>query len=143
MISTSEKANGKVIPVRAAGDADLERISREGMLSLTLEEMKTIQAYFNAAGRDPSDAELETIAQTWSEHCYHKTFRAAFEYSEAALDGEDPLAKGPRAYENLLKETVFKATTEMRKTPSASRSRRTTIRRRSSPTAAPAPASAA
>jgi len=113
MLSTSEKANAKVVPILSAGDGELESISKTGMLSLTLEEMKTIQAYFKAAGRDPLDAELETIAQTWSEHCFHKTFRGAYEYSEVALDGEEALAKTPRTYENLLKETVFRATTEI------------------------------
>src|SRR4051812_283052 len=114
MISTSEKANANFIALRDAGDADLERISREGMLSLTLTEMKAIQAHFKSMNRDPSDAELETIAQTWSEHCYHKTFRAAYTYSEAALDGEDALARsGPKNYENLIKETIFRATTEL------------------------------
>ena len=33
--------------------------------------------HFRAQGRDPTDVELETLAQTWSEHCAHKTFRAA------------------------------------------------------------------
>ena len=37
--------------------------------------MQTIQAHFIAEGRLPTDAELETLAQTWSEHCVHKTFR--------------------------------------------------------------------
>src|SRR4051812_47945984 len=107
MISTSEKDNASLIPLREAGDAELGRISREGLLSLTLDEMKTIQTHFKSVNRDPSDAELETIAQTWSEHCFHKTFRAAYTYSEVALDGEEPLARsGPKTYENLIKETI-------------------------------------
>ena len=39
-------------------------------------EMKAIQDYYREQERDPYDAELETIAQTWSEHCCHKTFKA-------------------------------------------------------------------
>ncbi|MBV9080919.1 MAG: hypothetical protein JO102_07365, partial [Elusimicrobia bacterium] len=115
MISTSEKpANVSIVPIREASDADLERISREGLLSLTLEEMRTIQNHFRSLNRDPFDAELETIAQTWSEHCFHKTFRAAYTYSEANLDGEEPLAKGgPRTYANLIKETIFRCTHEL------------------------------
>jgi phosphoribosylformylglycinamidine synthase len=42
--------------------------------------MKAIQDYFPAAGApEPSDVELETIAQTWSEHCVHKTLKSAVE----------------------------------------------------------------
>jgi phosphoribosylformylglycinamidine (FGAM) synthase-like enzyme len=45
-------------------------------LFLNLEEMKIIQSYFEKIKRDPTDCELETLAQTWSEHCAHKTFKA-------------------------------------------------------------------
>ena len=74
-------------------DDELVRISKEGTLALTLEEMKTIRDYFadesRAARRkelglsgDPTDVELETMAQTWSEHCKHKIFNATIQYSE-------------------------------------------------------------
>jgi phosphoribosylformylglycinamidine synthase len=104
----------KTIPLREAGDPDLERISKEGLLSLTLDEMKVIQSHYQSLGRDPRDIELETIAQTWSEHCYHKTFRGQFTYSESQLNNETPLAKeGPKNYSNLLKETVMRVTSEL------------------------------
>ena len=45
------------------------------MLALSLDEMKAVQAHFRELGRDPTDCELETIAQTWSEHCSHKTLK--------------------------------------------------------------------
>jgi phosphoribosylformylglycinamidine synthase subunit PurSL len=44
--------------------------------ALDREEMLAIQAYFRAQRRNPTDGEFETIAQTWSEHCVHKTFKA-------------------------------------------------------------------
>ncbi|WP_029214419.1 phosphoribosylformylglycinamidine synthase subunit PurL [Kallotenue papyrolyticum] len=70
------------VPLRDADDAELLRISREGVLALDLDEMRAIQAYFRGLGRDPTDGELETLAQTWSEHCSHKTFKARILYSE-------------------------------------------------------------
>src|SRR3989344_3417977 len=39
--------------------------------------MRSVKKYFVGLGRDPTDVELETIAQTWSEHCAHKTFKAS------------------------------------------------------------------
>src|SRR2546426_615979 len=48
-------------------DDGLVRLSREGQLALNLDEMRAVQAHFREQGRDPSDVELETIAQTWSE----------------------------------------------------------------------------
>ncbi|HEY1375199.1 MAG TPA: phosphoribosylformylglycinamidine synthase subunit PurS, partial [Gemmataceae bacterium] len=91
-----------VVPVRDLDDTALEKVSRAGQLALTLEEMRAIQAYFRAEGRDPTDVELETLAQTWSEHCSHKALKGRVEC-------------GDRTYDNLLKETIFAATQEVRR----------------------------
>lgn len=48
--------------------------TRRGPLALDLTYMKTIQKYFKKLGRIPTDIELESIAQTWSEHCKHTIF---------------------------------------------------------------------
>jgi phosphoribosylformylglycinamidine synthase len=80
-------------------DAELERISREGLLALSLEEMRAIRDHFRSQGEGnprrgelglsaaPTDVELECLAQTWSEHCKHKIFNATIRYREG--DGED------------------------------------------------------
>ena len=72
----------KHIPIRNVDETELTRISREGLLSLNLSEMRAIQRYFVQQGREPTDVEIETIAQTWSEHCVHKTFKSRIEYTE-------------------------------------------------------------
>ncbi|MGQ9608946.1 MAG: phosphoribosylformylglycinamidine synthase subunit PurL [bacterium] len=76
----------KQINILDADDEKLMQISIEGMLSLNLAEMKAIKKYFSDIGRNPTDVELETLAQTWSEHCVHKTFKSLIEYKE--FDGE-------------------------------------------------------
>ncbi|MBI2032996.1 MAG: phosphoribosylformylglycinamidine synthase subunit PurL [Candidatus Levybacteria bacterium] len=63
------------IPLTIMTDDELIELSAD-KLFLNLEEMKTIQRYFKKLKRNPTDAELETLAQTWSEHCAHKTFKA-------------------------------------------------------------------
>jgi phosphoribosylformylglycinamidine synthase len=90
------------VPVRNLDDAALIQLSRNGRLSLSLAEMQAIQAYFRSLGREPTDVELETLAQTWSEHCSHKTLKGRIDF-----DG--------RHYDNLLKETIFAATQEIRR----------------------------
>ena len=70
------------VPLRAADDATLEQISRTGVLALSLAEMSAIREHFVALGRDPTDAELECLAQTWSEHCKHKIFAAPITYTD-------------------------------------------------------------
>lgn len=64
-----------IIPFRKMNNQELLKLSKD-TLFLSGEEMKAIQHYFQKIKRDPTDAELETIAQTWSEHCLHKTFKA-------------------------------------------------------------------
>ncbi|MBI4085975.1 MAG: phosphoribosylformylglycinamidine synthase [Candidatus Liptonbacteria bacterium] len=48
--------------------------SRRGPLALDLDSMKTIREYFRGQKRKPTDIELESLAQTWSEHCKHTIF---------------------------------------------------------------------
>ncbi len=68
--------------IRDCSDDDLMELSKD-KLFLNLSEMKVIQEYFRKIKRDPNDIELETLAQTWSEHCAHKTFKA-----NLIIDGE-------------------------------------------------------
>ncbi|MEP7286041.1 MAG: phosphoribosylformylglycinamidine synthase subunit PurL [Chloroflexota bacterium] len=74
------------IPLRHATEDQLTKISAERRLSLNLAEMQAIQLYYQHEDREPTDAELEMIAQTWSEHCVHKTFKARIHYTSP--DGE-------------------------------------------------------
>lgn len=76
------KGYASSVKIVGASDRELCEISRKNLLSLDLAEMKEIRKYFEALGRQPTDCEIETIAQTWSEHCYHKTFKAEIEYTE-------------------------------------------------------------
>ncbi len=95
------------IPLRSLDDAALVALSRDGQLFLSLVEMQTIQAHFRSLDRDPTDVELETVAQTWSEHCSHKTLAGRISY-------RDP--EGSRTFQNMLKETIFGATRRIRET---------------------------
>ena len=92
------------VSVRLQGldDAALQKLSRDGQLSLDLAEMRAIQEHFAKRQRDPTDVELETIAQTWSEHCSHKTLKGKIDFDGRLID-------------NLLKATIFGATQEIRR----------------------------
>lgn len=94
------------VPLAELDDNSLLRLSRDGQLALSLAEMRTIQAHFRRLGRAPTDVELETIAQTWSEHCSHKTLKGRIEFHGP---------NGTKRYHNLLKETIFAATAEIRR----------------------------
>lgn len=74
------------VVIRDLDDDALLALSRERLLSLPLDDLKAIQEYFAGLGREPSDVELETIAQTWSEHCAHRTFKATIRHREPGAD---------------------------------------------------------
>ena len=103
-----------------AGDNRLKEISKRGQLFLNLEEMKAIKRYFKSLKRNPTDCELETIAQTWSEHCKHKTFRGKIEYREEIRNPKSEIRNKSKIQktkniDNLLKSTIMKVTNELKK----------------------------
>jgi phosphoribosylformylglycinamidine synthase len=98
------------VSIRDLNDDQLRKLSREGHLFLSLGEMKAVQNYFIAQKREPTDIELETIAQTWSEHCVHKTLKSAVDVEVQNAAGE---VTGNRRYGNLIKETIFGSTVQL------------------------------
>jgi len=66
----------EIIPIRNLSKDQLLTLSKDRRAALDLAEMQAIQNYFVKERRDPTDVEFETLAQTWSEHCVHKTFKA-------------------------------------------------------------------
>ncbi len=102
--------NVNTIEILNLNDKQLVELSKKSVLSLSLVEMKEVQKYFKSIKRNPTDVELETIAQTWSEHCKHKTLTGNIEYCEQKK-GKKKTIK----YKNLLKETIFNATMKLNK----------------------------
>jgi phosphoribosylformylglycinamidine synthase subunit PurSL len=98
-------------------DDELVRISQERVLALTLEEMRILRDYLKndallarrrevGLGEKMTDAELECLAQTWSEHCKHKIFNARIAYD----DGEGRI----REIDSLFSTCIKKSTREIR-----------------------------
>ena len=95
-------------------DKELLRISEERKLALNLKEMRKIRNYFSnpkiikerqkfGLDKKPTDAELEVLAQTWSEHCKHKIFNAKINYKNE---------KGKQIKINSLFNTYIKSSTK-------------------------------
>ena len=99
-------------------DEELIEISEKGLLALNLEEMKAIQANYrnptvHSARKElglpenaPTDAELECLAQTWSEHCCHKIFAANIHHVDHET-GEDTYI------DSLFKTHIVKPTLDI------------------------------
>lgn len=99
-------------------DGQLVQLSRDRMFALELHEMKAIQAHFRdpavraartraGLSAEPTDIELEILAQTWSEHCKHKIFNALIEYTDET--------GATRVIDSLFKTYVKAATDDVAK----------------------------
>ena len=62
-----------------------EKGKRRGTLGLDVQALKAIKRYFDTKGRKPRDIEIETLAQTWSEHCKHKIFSSKIDNLKKGL----------------------------------------------------------
>ncbi len=79
------------IPIRELDADALLQLSKSMKLALFRDDMLAVQAYYRDKGREPTDVELEVIAQTWSEHCKHRIFGARIEH---VLDGKPEVVDG-------------------------------------------------
>ncbi|MGA3191094.1 MAG: phosphoribosylformylglycinamidine synthase subunit PurL [Candidatus Bathyarchaeia archaeon] len=74
------------INLHDATNEQLVEISRELGIGLNLEEMNLAKQYFAKKRGNPTDVELQTIGQTWSEHCFHKTFKGKIRFGGKEID---------------------------------------------------------
>ncbi len=89
---------------------DLVKLNEIYGWSLNDKELLIIQKYFKKLKRNPTRCEIETIAQTWSEHCKHKTFNGPVKL-EILKDGKKQIKR----FKNLFKETIVYATNKLNK----------------------------
>lgn len=97
-----QRENSQVLEfkIAKATKAQLQEINSELALGFSAEELSIIQAYFIKEKRNPTDIELQTISQSWSEHCCHKTFKGKIQ-----LNGKE--------ISSLFKTYLAKATKEI------------------------------
>ncbi len=100
------------LDLRPLDDAALVALSQTRRLALNRDEMAVLRDFSQAHDRPLTDAEVEMVAQTWSEHCFHKTFRANILYEELSPGGQ-PLKE--EIIDGLLKTTIRAATEACRK----------------------------
>ncbi|HEX8505370.1 MAG TPA: AIR synthase-related protein, partial [Hymenobacter sp.] len=107
----------EIVKLTDRSDAELVQLSKDNIYALNLEEMRAVRDYFAAAETqaerkeaglpvDPTDCELEIIAQTWSEHCKHKEFSALINYKDLET-GEE------KQVDSLFKTYIKNATSEV------------------------------
>src|SRR5512133_3292673 len=99
----TQRKNSQVLEFQTAKatPAQLSEINSELALGFSEEELAVIQAYFKKENRNPTDVELQTISQSWSEHCCHKTFKGKIEMNGKEIN-------------SLFKTYLAKATKEIK-----------------------------
>lgn len=83
-------------------NCELMKLNQENCWALSLSEIEQIKSHFGPLKRNPSDVEMEVIAQSWSEHCKHKIFSSEITYSETVLP------PGVKALGDLKVPGIFK-----------------------------------
>ena len=117
-VTGEARADVAVVPLSSMDDAELLAASRANTWALNLDELHAIRDHFArpdiAAARaaaglpaDPTDVEMEALAQTWSEHCKHKIFASAIEYTDEDTGRRERV-------DNLYKTCIRDATAILR-----------------------------
>ncbi|MDP2791239.1 MAG: phosphoribosylformylglycinamidine synthase subunit PurS, partial [Rectinemataceae bacterium] len=97
----------ELLPLHSLDDEGLKALNFERRAALDFEELLAIRSYFASEGRPCTDVEFEMIAQTWSEHCFHKTFKALID-----VEGGEKAGLPPKV-DNILKSYIKAATDEI------------------------------
>ncbi|MDD6088932.1 MAG: AIR synthase-related protein [Desulfovibrionaceae bacterium] len=104
----------ETVPLLVMNDEQLLSYSREHTLSLSLEEMRIIRDHFadpqiatarskRGLASNPTDAEIEVLAQTWSEHCKHKIFAARIDYQDLETGRQETIDS---LYKTCIRDTT-------------------------------------
>lgn len=81
----------RTIPIRNMDPHELESISQSMSLGLSPEEMSRLSDYFTGLGRDPTDVEIQAMAQAWSEHCCYKSSKFYLKKYFSGLEKHDAI----------------------------------------------------
>ncbi len=109
----------EIVPISELDEEGLIRLSEEGTLALSPLELQTIRGYYaredvrqsrraECLDPEPTDAELEVLAQTWSEHCKHKIFNAEIRYTDRTKGRTQEI-------DSLFKTYIVKSTEILRR----------------------------
>lgn len=107
------------VDIFSASDRDLMKMSASMGLNLSLSEMCEVRKYFQAKGRLPTDVEIQSIAQAWSEHCCYKSSKVFLREHIFSIHHPDVLAKGDAGVMAFDDEHAYALRLESHNHPSA------------------------
>ncbi|UCC93366.1 MAG: phosphoribosylformylglycinamidine synthase subunit PurL [Thermoplasmata archaeon] len=107
------------INLRESHPHDLEVISKELALGLSVEEMTRIQEHFRGEGRNPTDVEMQALGQAWSEHCCYKSSLYYLKEHILMVDNDDVIARDDAGVMAIDDEWAYALRIESHNHPSA------------------------
>lgn len=107
------------IDIRSASEEELMTMSRDMGLSMSLDEMKSVRSYFEKEDRIPTDIELQSLGQAWSEHCCYKSSRVILKEFLLGIEHPDVLARGDAGVMVFDDEHAYALRIESHNHPSA------------------------
>ncbi len=102
-----------------ANDEQLLSLSQESGTGLSLDEMKALVDYFGKLGRNPTDVELQSIGQAWSEHCCYKSSKPTLKEFVFGIDNPQVLDRGDAGVMEFDEHHAYSLRIESHNHPSA------------------------
>ena len=107
------------IDLADATDAELEELSKESGTALSLDEMRRIKDFFAEKGRSPTDVELQSIGQAWSEHCCYKSSKVFLKEYVFGINTRHVIDRGDAGVMEFDKDHAYALRIESHNHPSA------------------------
>ncbi|MEM0342847.1 MAG: phosphoribosylformylglycinamidine synthase subunit PurL [Thermoplasmata archaeon] len=107
------------IDLESASDDELMELSRESGTGLSLEEMHRVRDYFRSKGRRPTDVELQSIGQAWSEHCCYKSSKVFLKQYVFGITSRHVIERGDAGVMEFDRDHAYALRIESHNHPSA------------------------
>ncbi len=102
-----------------ASDDDLIALGTESGTGLSLDELKRIKLHFETMGRNPTDVELQSLGQAWSEHCCYKSSKSILRDFVFGIDNSQVIDRGDAGVMEFDDEYAYSLRIESHNHPSA------------------------
>ncbi len=107
------------VKLAEASDAELAEISQDSGTGLSLDEMKRVRDHFVSKGRDPTDVELQSLGQAWSEHCCYKSSKVFLKEYVFGIDSRQVIDRGDAGVMEFDRDHAYALRVESHNHPSA------------------------
>jgi len=107
------------VDLRNATDDELLEFSTSNGIGLSIEEMHRVVDYFSERGRNPTDVELQSLGQAWSEHCCYKSSKPSLRKYVFPVTAPYVMSKGDAGVVDLDGEWACALRIESHNHPSA------------------------